>query len=744
LKVTVKVKHLVLAVLLIGTVGSLLQFVVIPKFQVRAAVEDYERGAPGGKMNLLAAIEDSVSETKRWELIQEYIIGYGSDSLAHSFDVYVGPGSTMSSSPNGDSRHWTWEEKLPYLQEYADRGPDAMSRFSAVNQLARYFVSEGRTNDALALLEKSEELGGAWRAKLILERAELLASLGESEAAMRLIERLEAAAPSTDLDFGGTVAQFKAKLLVGEGKAESAIEVVDREIKALEERVEQLKSEFPEKEDFAPAKLEELTQLREQLRKALNGTGGTVSGTVARSDGTPMARVGVFLRSERDVSHSVMDGEPYQILTDSQGKYEFRNVVPGTYQLFIGLMFDQIDGWTWPTMYDDWIVVGSGEVRSENVTLRPLIKIEQPSNEAELTGSAVKFSWKPVEGAASYTLFGTVPVESGSNSTVIRSGIPQSEIELPFDDLYETAGGYSYRDVDGKFVLDSATLLGFSNPNLRYSWYVEAYDKGGRLITRSNGYRLNEDTMGELPFFYLKGRSLTVADRLMLSGKLDEALAEYTRAYEADRLDRHSLHMIIRIYGAKASINKSYVLQGEAVPYMERMLELTPDKRDLLFQMFDYYEGRREWTRAESYYERYLEAIGGKAEGYTQSLYAGALMKQRRINEAEIQFREALKADPSHRFVGYFLAVELYAGQTFEQVAKLAAAYPERAPYGDGTPDWKKLIDRLESESGSYEGDYGKRLKSALDDFFDGKDSSEKADGLPALDAFVAALRKVS
>lgn len=46
------------------------------------------------------------------------------------------------------------------------------------------------------------------------------------------------------------------------------------------------------------------------------------------------------------------------------------------------------------------------------------------------------------------------------------------------------------------------------NPEVRFSWNIEALDADGRLITRSNGYRLNEDTVGNMPFFYLKEESL--------------------------------------------------------------------------------------------------------------------------------------------------------------------------------------------------------------------------------------------
>jgi len=744
LKIRIKVKHLVIATLLIGAAVSLLQLVVIPKLQVRAAIQDYAAGAPGGKEAMLAAI-DRATSSQRLELISEYMISYVEASPARGFDVYVGPSSVWSGSPqNENTRHWSWEEMLPYLLEYVADGPADSYRFRAATQLVQFYLSEGRSDQALSLLEQAEERGGTWRGKLMLERAKVYAQIGKSGEAMRLIERLEAEPASTDLDFSGSVVQFKAQLLVGQGKGEDAIQAVDRELKALEERIGQLKSELPDNEDFVPAKLEELKLLRMQLEKAMNGSGATVSGTVRRSDGKLLGRVGVFLRSERDVNHSIVDGEPYQIFTDAQGRYEFNNVIPGNYQLYLGLPFDQIDGWTWPAMNDDWIVVEDGDTLTENVTLRPLISIKEPVNEAKLTGATVKFSWEPIEGASYYALYGTIPIENGSTSSIIEDRIAQSEIALPVQSLYEAPSGFVSRDEDGRSVPDSATLLGFSNPELRYSWYVEAYDNDGRLIARSNGYRLNEATMGALPFFYLKERTLTAADRLMLDGRLDEGLAEYRRAYEADTQDRHSLYMITRIYGAQSAFNESAELRAESIAYLKALLKLVPGKKGVLFGLFDYYDSRKEWSEAEKYYEEYLKASGGITDGYTQSRYATSLMKQRRTEKALVQFREALKRDRTHRFVGHYLAAELYAGESLEKVAGLAADYPEIAPYDSHSPEWSRLVEAMAIEESEMKASYGQLLKGALEAYFDEDSQTLDAVGAPMLQAFVTALRNVN
>ncbi|TVY01193.1 carboxypeptidase regulatory-like domain-containing protein [Cohnella terricola] len=751
MKVTIKVKHLAIGVLAIGLALTLLQFVVIPKLQVRAAIKHFEAGNVEGKREMLALIDNAASPGKRWELIRQYMIGPGGLSIANRYDVYVGPSSTMgggSGSSVRDYREWGWEEKLPYLLEYVSDAPVGMDWFEAAKQIAEYYLSEGRTNEALSMLELAEgRRGDAWGARLKLERAKIYAARGDTEAAGRLVDEMEAAKPSESLDLDGDIVQFKARLLVAEGKARDALQEIDREIETTREWMEAEKKKFPDMQEFTPAKLERLKTFRQLLRQAVDDGAdkdAAVSGTVKRSDGTPLARVGVFLRSEQDVNHSVIDGEPYQTLTDAQGRYEFKNVIPGNYQLYLGLQFDQIDGWTWPTMYGDWIVVEGGKAIHQDVALQRLIEIQSPSDEEVLADSKVKFSWQAVEGAVHYSLYGQLPIEHGVSSVLIRDRILGHSTELPVETLYEASGGgYSYQEVNGEMVLETRQLLGFADPNSRYSWYVEAYDERGRLITRSNGYRLNEDTMGPLPFFYLKERSLNAADELLLSGRLDEALAEYKKSFEADRSDRYSLNQIIRILGGQAAMARHSKTSDEAIPYLERMMELAPGKSDTLFNLFDYYEGKRDWAKVDTYYRQYLSAREGVLDGYAQSRYATALMKQKRLDEASAQFREALENDTSHRFVGNFLAVELYKSGSIELVAKLAETYPQRASYDYS--DWSRLIRGLAQESRNYESEtYGKTLKEALEAYFDGNESVMDGIRQPALKAFVEALRKVS
>lgn len=123
-----------------------------------------------------------------------------------------------------------------------------------------------------------------------------------------------------------------------------------------------------------------------------------------------------------------------------------------------------------------------------------------------------------------------------------RSHIATNKTDVPVEDLYNHTVGLSMSDDEPNSV-DPITLLAFTNPNNRFSWSVDAFDENDELLTRSNGYRLGNDTIGHLPFFYLKMRTLTEADQLLLDKKFTEAL----EAYKVNPEDKHSERMIKRL-----------------------------------------------------------------------------------------------------------------------------------------------------------------------------------------------------
>ncbi|BBI31659.1 carboxypeptidase-like regulatory domain-containing protein [Cohnella abietis] len=730
MKVTLKVKHIVTGGLSIGIVLCVLFLFVIPKLQVVNAQKNYEQGKGNGKANLLAIINHPPSESKKWELIRKYMIQTDPISIVHSFNVFVGPSSTMTQGSGSEvgSESWTWEEKLPYLEAYLSEGPtDGQFLVSAARQLAYYYSSEGRVDQALAAIALAEKRRvNKNNNELKLEQVKLYIDNNELDKAKQVLNEWSHQPVSHNVDINGEAVKLWMKILIQEGDPDRALEKVSQELDALRKTLADNKKLSPEMENPVPMALEQLTSLKANLENFINHNGhstSTVSGTITKSDGTPMKRVGVYLRASKDVNRSVTEGEPYQTLTDAKGHYEFKGVLPGSYQLHLGLLFEQIDGWTWPTTNWDWIDVGQSQSLSENVVLKPLITIQSPINKQAITGDTMKFQWELVEGAAYYNLNVNLPMGNGTMGSTLQEYIRHNYLELPIEQLYDKSTGISFKDVGDTLVPDEATLLGFANPNSQFSWSVEAFDEQGRPISKSNGYRLNENTIGDLPFFYLKSRSLTEADQLLLDEKVDEALAAYKRSYSSNNQDRHSLRMIIRIYEAQASSSPKISSSEQAIPYIKEMVKLK-SSGEYLYRLFHYYYEQKDWTQVNQYYKLISQENEGQVDSYTRSIYATALMNQSRLKEAAEQFDLAMREDRSHRFIGNYLAVVLHDTKTFDAAIQLASEYPERS-FGESTPVWLDLIKGLESEAATFGvPEYFKELQEKLELYYNGDKKS--------------------
>lgn len=304
-------------------------------------------------------------------------------------------------------------------------------------------------------------------------------------------------------------------------------------------------------------------------------------------------------------------------------------------------------------------------------------------------------------------------------SVQIRDRIVDNHISIPVEELYD-GGGFSFGSSgDGWESIDPISLLGFMNPEVRFSWNIEALDADGHLITRSNGYRLNEDTVGNLPFFYLKERELTAADQLLLDKKPDQALEMYQKNIADDPQDVHALHMLVKLMLAKSSLTKDTTLEDKAIPLLEKLIQLQPST-NYAFTLSQYYFDHADWKSYNEYYSYYNELNRSNTNGYVLSINATALMQQGKLEEARKQFAIALKYDDSHRFIGSFLAAELYAGESLSSVMTLAERYPELS-FGHSGYRWPRMIKQLLAEQKNQPKVFDQELKEKLEWYVNGQ-----------------------
>ncbi|GAA3401697.1 hypothetical protein ACFFNY_13205 [Paenibacillus hodogayensis] len=719
-KLKIKVKQLVLSVVAIGIVIPLLTEYVAPQARLYNARKLAAAHDSLGREGILEALGGKAIVAKqRWGLIRDYMIEDAPDKVrASDFDLYIGP--NFSQYQNGSQKElFSREDKIPYLEQYVGQAPVNGYLVRSAEYLAYLLQEEGETDRAVAVLEQAaKRLAGdryeTMRHELVYRAAGVRADEGRGEEAEAMLAALSLKLTGIENDLNDRIAKRRARIAVDSGKLIPVLEGLKAELARTETAVGTDGSgDSPQRQQLIRMK----THLESEAARR-QSSASAVSGSVLRSDGTPIAHAGVYLRDERIVNQSVQENDPYQGMTDEHGAFRFQHVEPGNYQLYLGLDFDQISGWTWPVVRDDWIEVdGSGNVRVP-VTMQRLIEQLSPVKEATIGEGDIEFQWKEVEGAAFYTVMIGTEIRNGTAGMQLRTGIPEPRLRVPAQALYDVQTGLSYETPGDWSSTDPSTLLGFTNPDSRLFWTVEAYSGSGELLTKSNGYRLDDGSVGNPPFFYVKQRSMTAADKLVQAGRFDDALAGYMRELEAEPEPVHSLRMLVRLLQAKSWVTDDKTYGEQALPYLTRLVELHPAPMYVSALRGDAYE-KRDWPRYDRMLALYDRVTGLPPTPYDQSMHGTALMMQGRYAEALPVLAEAVSADRSHRFVGNYLAAVLYTEQSARNASLLAGMYPERA-FGPPIRNWKNLVDDLAAEAKENPAYYA-RLNEVLDWHFQGE-----------------------
>lgn len=692
----------------------------------------------------MQAIEQADGRGKA-ELIEQTVI----DPYFYTpymFEVHLGASSTLSSGGKEEAR-LTPEERIPLLEWYMRHAEPGHFLVRAAEQIAYEYDVLGKDAEAERLLADTVERlpqNAAERRELLLIQAERQLESGSLAQAR---ESLEQAGPATDkddaiYDFSDSHGWLSSRLLFAEGQAKSALESADR---ALSKQT---------RTDAAGSASESYAVLegyRNSLRTALaqqDSEPSVFSGKLVRSDGTSVSRAGIFLR-ENDRTQYRGDKEPYHAVTDEQGRFEIRGVVPGFYQLEVGLSYEQLEEWSWPFDWDDRIEIKGNSNVERKLTMTPLIKQKSPLGGQELTEDIVEFSWSKVEDADYYKLNGMIPNHDngGGIGSMIVSGIKENHLSIPIDELYATPGGLSWSEDNDWESTEPNTLLAYMNPDSKFSWSVEAYDAEGNKIAQSFGPRVDSTNSDTLPEFYLKQRSLTPADRLALKGELSQALDRYRSNAEADPNDTESLRMLIRLLYAKSQIKEDQSAQAELIPLLERLNEQSTNPREIEKLLSLFYE-TADWQNYERYYRLYLQTNDEAISSYERSAHATSLLIQGKIDEARQEFADALSEDPTHRFIGMALAAELAAGRTLTEAQDMAQTYPQLDQEQVWTY-WPDLLEAMDKERSVSPDKFDAQLEQSLSLFLKKREAgldavSLEPSGLSSIDDFIDALANVN
>ncbi|KOR90098.1 hypothetical protein AM231_13765 [Paenibacillus solani] len=747
MKIRIKIKHLVL-----GVVSVILLFIVLhnisPRIELMIAQKQLEQGNLESKAKILSLIHNTKSNKHKWKLIEKYVIEPKETELIHRFDVFISPGFTMASGDIDGKIHFTQDEGMQLLRQYVQGAPAGRFLMFAAVQLSDYYAMDGDLQAAADLLEmviqkfendihnglNSDRAISSYLYELKLELASTNDGLDQPERAAQQYEYLADAPYGDRDDIIGKAALYHSEMLLRRGSPHAAKEVLNQ------------LSEGSNRRNKNSEVTSRINQLNNRLQSILDRELlSTVSGTVQSSEGEPMPFVGIMLRKKIDQYHSPLRSEPYQMLTDAKGQYRFESVEAGSYQLAIGLNYEQIDGRTWSIDAGDWVEVARGSQQSIDVTMQPLIQLRTPVNNEEIRDDTIYFEWDSFPEAAYYKVnIGMQLQDGGKIMTSIANYIEGNSLRVSVQDLYDQRVGISYEDRNEWTTVDPGGVLGFANPAGFFFWSVDAYREDGTRLTSSSGYRLNEQTIDSLPYFLLKEREETPEDRLVLDRKYDEALEGYTRKVKLNPGDVHSLRMKLRMLQLKDMLAEDIASKGskETLIALEAMIGQRPAPT-YLWELADYFYNHEEWDEYNQAFDRYLSIRGDHEDrSYTDSLHATALMKQGKYRESETWFEQSIPLDPSHRFIGNYLAAHLLGKGTLESVLRLAEKYPDRM----NSTDWAVLVKRMLIESKG-EPDFTEILKDKLKWIVDGDETAiqrwEPEQGYKEIKPFLRALLDV-
>lgn len=744
MKIRLKVKHLVLITASALASVLLMIFVIVPQINLYMTEKRLDKGNADAKEDIIKMMDGNILQSQKWKIIREYMLD---DDLFYRFDVYVGPSFSSQSNPDDLNTHFTWSQKLPFIQEYVEKGPINGNLNIAAKNLSTYYEEKDQwkkaeqvlTDASKRLYENSYQYD---HQELQLERGKLLLRYDEPQKAEQFLQEMTEDLNASDNHVKDEIAELHVETILRQGNLEEAHQEVKDELASFEDQKQTDPESYPE----TNGAYEQLQSLERHLSIALNQNGEAsvgVSGKMVGSNGEPVKNAGVFLRKEYEVNSSVSEDEPYQTTTDENGHYEIRGVVPGNYQVSLGFTFDQIDGWTWPVEMDDWVDIDGSKDITYNITLNELMDIKKPVNKQKVNDETVHFAWEEVEGAAYYNLNVGMDIDSGSASSGLKTHLKETQLDVPIEELYDQHTGIMFGDKEES--VDPLQLLGFTNPENRFSWSVEAYDSDDNLITSSDGYRLNEETIGNLPFFFLQERELTEADHLLLDKKEEAALSAYMENHEDNPDDLHSLRMISRLIGMKGdgTVEERDEL---AHPYIKELAKRT-ESEQYVTELVEYYYDHREWSALDKCFDQYSDLVDGHSNEYMQGIYANALMQQVKLHDAREAFKKTMKMDDSNRFVGNWLAVDIYLDESFSKALEIAKTNPER-PLGDAHRNWEEMITNLKDEGSSHHSnDYFEELKDTLELYFEDNEEKlsewiETTDN-KAMKSFIKALQEI-
>lgn len=399
-------------------------------------------------------------------------------------------------------------------------------------------------------------------------------SSGEYDKGIELLEDLiENNKSYYNMDYFDSLAQ----LYIQSGKYEEAIYIYKQAL----DKFAEINRESPDKEYFIikkeelNAKIKKAQEMKYNKAMEIKGIASQMGQCRGRVtvDGIGIGGVRVYIKDKSIYKEDFIGGSlglPFTI-TDEDGYYFIDNVLPGEYDIGIGIRPDRILNKAYLGSKDSQRILQPGEILTNDFVFNTAIEILTPDDKVEIKGDKLEISWQQVEGAKSYGLVTGLITENGYATSVYMNdirgkvGTDSNESTIYIEELVPRFMGFaSFYDEN---TPTPGTLLGlYGGAKILYG--VEAYDKDGKLIGSSMPVIKTE----KHPRHFVLITQELEGDKLIKQEKYEEARDWFLDYLSKNPEDEHSLYVLAQYYRYCENDNE------KVKEYLSRLYEITKNQ----------------------------------------------------------------------------------------------------------------------------------------------------------------------
>ncbi|MCQ1530044.1 tetratricopeptide repeat protein [Lutispora saccharofermentans] len=310
-------------------------------------------------------------------------------------------------------------------------------------------------------------------------------------------------------------------------------------------------------------KAQEMEYNKEMEIKGIDSEMGECRGRVT-VDGKGVEGVRVYIKDKEIYKDNYIGSTldfPFTT-TDKDGYYSIDDVLPGEYDIGIGIRPHEILGKAYLDNRDDQRILQSRGILLNDFEFKTSIEILTPDDEIKVSKDKLEISWKEYEGAESYSLVAGLMIEGSYGTSIFADKIKENKAVI---DIKKVAPGFmglaSFNDENRP---TPGTLLGMYGEG-KVIYGVQAYDRNGKLISSS----MPVIKTTKLPRHFVLITQKLEGDNLIKAEQYEKARDWFLNYLDKNPEDVHSLYVLSRYY---EYCEEDY---AKAKEYLNRLYQIT-------------------------------------------------------------------------------------------------------------------------------------------------------------------------